>query len=205
MPPTLGGFREAAGFGHSPTSLLAGSPGRRRDVRYQGGRGATDTGTATRHLPIPRVRERRSRGDQQRHPRWLRGRVVGVHGDATDRVMQQDVLFAVLVEVRQPSIFPVARYGDRHVLRPPDEQIRPRHADKKIQSPVSPGKQVRAAVARHIPDEQRPVERARPTFFCLSTFVRPPPEARCPVAPIRVPYGWARRPARFCGCHWVSG
>ena len=34
------------------------------------------------------------------------------------RVMHEDVLLAVLVEVHQPSVFLVG-HGDRHLLRPP--------------------------------------------------------------------------------------
>ena len=88
--------------------------------------------------------------------------------------MHEDVLLAVLVEVHQPGVLLVVGKGDRHLLRRPGEQVRPRHADKDAQFPVEPDKQVLAAVAGHIPDEQRPVERARPTFLCLSAFVRPP-------------------------------
>ena len=39
------------------------------------------------------------------------------------RVMHEDVLLAVLVEVHQPGVF-VAGHRDRHFLRPPGEQFR---------------------------------------------------------------------------------
>ena len=67
--------------------------------------------------------------------------------------MHEDVLLTIRVEVHQPGVFLVVGQGDRHRLRPSDEQVRPWHADKDAQFPVEPDKQVRAAVAGHIPDE----------------------------------------------------
>ena len=50
-------------------------------------------------------------------------------------MMHEDVLLAVLVEIHQPGAFLVVGQDDRHLLRPPGEQIRPGHADKAIQLP----------------------------------------------------------------------
>jgi len=47
----------------------------------------------------------------------------------TVRVVQEDILLAVLVEVHQPCGFPVVGHGDHHILRPPGEHVRPRHAE----------------------------------------------------------------------------
>ena len=57
--------------------------------------------------------------------------------------MQEDVLLAVPVEVHQPGVFLVVGHGDRHLLRPPCEQVRPGHTDKDVHDPgVIPDEQV---------------------------------------------------------------
>jgi preprotein translocase subunit SecB len=50
-------------------------------------------------------------------------------------VMHKDVLFAVLVEVHQPGVFPVVRHDHRHLVRLLGKQACPRDASKDIQAP----------------------------------------------------------------------
>ena len=68
-------------------------------------------------------------------------------------VMHEDVLPAVPVEVHHPRVFLVG-HGDLYLLRPPGEQVRPRHAEKDMQFfPALLHQKVREFVAGHIPDQ----------------------------------------------------
>ena len=104
------------------------------------------------------------------------------------RMMHDNVLFAVSIEIGQPGVLLVVGHFDLHRLGMPGEEFRARHSGECAQRPGGGfDQQVRVTVAGHISDEQSPVERAPISVLGPAALVQPPAEHDVQWHPPRLP------------------